>query len=110
MSKALILLALLDAITEAAREVGNGFNRGDLWLPELVGAARAMSHAMPIRALEELNLRHKTKIAVGGGAVTQEFANEIGVDGYRPTATMAVELFKEFVTDKPERDVTPESK
>ena len=38
----------LDALTEAIREVGDAFGAGDLFLPELVGAADAMEAAMPI--------------------------------------------------------------
>jgi len=32
------------------------------------------------------------KVMVGGGAITQEFADNIGADGYAPTAPGAVEL------------------
>ena len=50
-----------------------------------------------INALKEVNIREKVKVAIGGGAITQEFADMIGADGYRPTAPMAMELFKEFI-------------
>ncbi len=39
---------VLDAMTKAIRQVGDGFSRGELWLPDLVGAADAMSSAIPI--------------------------------------------------------------
>jgi hypothetical protein len=39
---------ILAAMTEAIREIGDGFNRGDLSLPDLVGGADAMSAATPI--------------------------------------------------------------
>jgi 5-methyltetrahydrofolate--homocysteine methyltransferase len=39
---------ILKVMTEAIREVGDGFGRGELWLPDLVGAASAMQAAMPI--------------------------------------------------------------
>jgi methanogenic corrinoid protein MtbC1 len=38
----------LDALTEVIREVGDGFGKGELWLPDLVGAADAMKRAVPI--------------------------------------------------------------
>jgi len=38
----------LDAMTVAIRQIGDGFSRGELWLPDLVGAADAMSAATPI--------------------------------------------------------------
>jgi len=174
----------LDALTEGIRQVGDGYGRGELWLPDLVGAASAMISATPIieekikatggkrqtlgtiiigtvhgdihnigknmvsslalaqgfevidlgvdvaaekfieaimkhepqilalssllttsayvqkeiiEALKKANLREKVKVALGGGAITPEFAETIGADGYKPTAIGAIDLFKEFV-------------
>jgi len=174
----------LDAMTEAIRKVGDGFGRGELWLPDLVGAADAMSSAMPIieeeikrtgakrkslgtivagtvfgdihsigktmvctllvaegfevydlgvnikaeefleaikkynadilamsalmtmtaseqkkviEYLEKEGLRDKTKIMVGGGAITEEFAKDVGADGYDPTAPGAVKLARKLI-------------
>jgi len=173
----------LDAMTGAIRQVGDGFARGELWLPDLVGAADAMSSAMPIieeelkrsgakrvtlgtvvvgtvfgdihsigktmvcallvaegfevydlgvnlkaeefleaikrhdadilamsalmtttapeqrrviESLEKEGLRNKVKIMVGGGAITEEFAKEIGADGYDPTAPGAAKLARKL--------------
>ena len=169
----------LAAMTAAIRQVGDGFGKGELWLPDLVGAADAMTSATPIieeeikrrgitreslgtvvigtvygdihtigktmvatlltaegfvvndlginvtserfvegikkykadilamsalmtvtapeqrkviETLKKEGLRDKVKIMVGGGAITQEFANSIGADGYDPTAPGAVKL------------------
>ena len=177
-------IKVLDAITEAIREVGDGFGRGELWLPDLVGAADAMSSAMPILeqeikrrgvkraslgtivigtvygdihnigknmvcglltaegftvhdlginvtadqsidgikkfkpdilamsalmtttapeqkkvidALRKEGIRDKVKIMVGGGGITQEFSDNIGADGYDPTAIGAVKLARSLV-------------
>ena len=174
----------LDAMTGAIRQVGDGFGKGELWLPELVGAAAAMTAAAPIieeeikrvgsrreglgtvvigtvwgdihtigktmvgtlltadgfvvkdlgtnvpaegfitgikrhnadilamsalmtttapeqrKVLETLRkqgLRDKVKIMIGGGAITQEFADSIGADGYDPTAPGAVKLARRLV-------------
>jgi len=174
----------LDTMTVAIREVGDGFGRGELWLPDLVGAADAMSSAMPIieeeiervgasreslgtvvigtvygdihsigktmvatlltahgfavndlginvtaesfiagikkyhanilamsslmtttapeqrkviETLKEEGLRDEVKIMVGGGAITQEFADSIGADGYDPTAAGAAKLASSLV-------------
>jgi methanogenic corrinoid protein MtbC1 len=38
----------LDALTEAIRKVGDDFESGEVWLPDLVGAADALQAAMPI--------------------------------------------------------------
>ena len=172
-------LEALDAMTVAIRQIGDGFGKGELWLPDLVGAAAAMTAATPIieeeinrigatreslgtvvigtvfgdihtigktmvatlliaggfavndlginvtaesfvegitahnadilamsalmtttapeqrKVIEKLKrqgLRDKVKIMVGGGAITQEFADSIGADGYDPTAPGAVRL------------------
>ena len=175
----------MDVITEAIRQVGDGFGKGELWLPDLVGAAGAMQVAIPIieeeikkrgetrqssarvvigtvlgdihnigkdmvatllvasgfevvnigvnigaeqflaatkehnpailamsalmtttapeqgkviDALKREGLRDKIKIMVGGGAITQEFADKIGADGYSPLATGAANLVRKLIT------------
>jgi len=45
-----------------------------------------------IETLQKEGLRDKVKIMVGGGAISQEFADSIGADGYDPTAPGAVKL------------------
>ena len=174
----------LDALTETIKQVGDRFGRGELWLPDLVGAADAMQAAMPIieeelkrtgakretlgtvvagtvfgdihsigksmvctlltaggfevhdlgvnikaeefleaiekhqadilamsalltmtapeqrkviDALKEKGIREKVKVMVGGGAITTDFAESIGADGYDPTAPGAVELARRLV-------------
>jgi len=174
----------LAAMTAAIKQVGDGFGKGELWLPDLVGAADAMTSATPIieeeikrrgitreslgtivigtvygdihtigktmvatlliaegfvvndlginvtserfvegikkykadilamsalmtmtapeqrkviETLKKEGLRDKVKIMVGGGAITQEFANSIGADGYDPTAPGAVKLARKLI-------------
>jgi len=173
-----------DALITAIREVGNAFGRGELWLPDLMGAAEAMQSAMPIleeeitkkglkreslgtvvigtvygdihnigkamvstlltadgftvhdlginitaenfvegikkynadilamsslmtttapeqrkviETLKKESLRDRVKIMVGGGAITQQFADSIGADGYEPTAPGAVKLARRLI-------------
>jgi len=178
-------ITAIDAMTEAIRQVSDGFERGDLWLPDLVGAGDAMSRAVPIiegeikrrgerrkesagvivigtvkgdihdigknmvatlltidgftvhdlgvnvsaeqfierlknnkvdilamsalltmtsreerrviDTLREEGIRDKVKIMVGGGTITQEFADDIGADGYDSTAVGAVKLAKRLI-------------
>ena len=172
-------LEALDALTKGIKQVGDGYGRGELWLPDLIGAAEAMSSAMPIieeeiksrgmkretagvivigtvkgdihdigknivatlltidgfdvidlgvdvaaekfiqaiikhkpsilamsalltmtapeqrkviDALKKEGIRDKVKVLIGGAAITQEFADDIGADGYDPTAAGAVNL------------------
>jgi corrinoid protein of di/trimethylamine methyltransferase len=42
--------------------------------------------------LRELNLRDKYRLVIGGGSTDQEYADEIGADGWSFTASGAVEL------------------
>jgi methylmalonyl-CoA mutase cobalamin-binding domain/chain len=175
----------MDALTAAIREIGDLFEKEELWLPDLVGAAETMQRATPILEeeikrtgakkvsagtvvtgsvlgdihsigigmvctlltasgfivhhmgvniqpekfveaikehdadllamsalltltateqkkvidmLKEEGLRDKVKIVVGGGAITADFANKIGADGYESTATGGVELAKELLS------------
>ena len=177
-------LEALDVMTSAIREIGEAFGKGELWLPDLVGASDAMQSAVPIlekeikkrgehresmgivvagtvfgdihsigktmvvtlltaagfevqdlgvnvnakgfvegitkysadllvmsalmtttcveqeKVIEELKregLREKVKVMVGGAAVTEEFAETIGADGYDPTAPGAVALAKKLL-------------
>jgi methylmalonyl-CoA mutase cobalamin-binding domain/chain len=174
----------LNVLTDAIRQVGDGFETGELFLPELVGAAGAMQAAMPvlqeqidrsgavrqslgvivigtvfgdihtigktmvatlcaaegfevhdigvnvtaeefvdciigtgadivaisalmtmtvpeirkvIRALEQKGLRDRVKVMVGGGGVTEAFAELVGADGYDPTAPGAAKLARKLV-------------
>jgi len=174
----------LNVMTEAVRQVGDGFGRGELWLPDLVGAADAMQSAMPIiqkeieikgtkietlgvvvvgtvfgdihnigktmvctllaaegftvydlgvnvtaekfieavkkykadilamsalmtmtapeqrkiiAILKKENLRDKVKVMVGGGSITEEFAKNIGADGYDPTAPGGAKLARRLL-------------
>ena len=41
-------LQSIAAMTDAIREVGAGFGRGELWLPDLIGAAAAMKQGAPV--------------------------------------------------------------
>ncbi len=175
---------VLDTMTKAIRGVGLGFEKGELWLPELVAAGEVMSDAMPIiekeierkgakrttlgnivigtvfgdihnigktmvaallRAegfvvydlgvnisadafieaaqknkadliamsalltttapeqkkvismLRKQGSKHKVKVMVGGAAVTREFSESIGADGYAPTAPTAAKLARVLV-------------
>jgi len=177
---------ILDGMTEAIRKIGDGFERGELFLPELVGAANAMSKATSIvemeieksgkkvdkigtvvlgtvkgdihdigktmvkaflvaenfrvidlgvdvapeefiKAIEKYNpeilalsalmtttiseqrkiieilkdkgIRDRLKIIIGGAATSQEFADEIGADGYEASAPRAPRLCKKLLTE-----------
>ncbi len=50
-----------------------------------------------IDALKEAGLRDKVKVLIGGAPVTEEFAREIGADGFAPDANRAVALARSLV-------------
>ncbi|MCL6629005.1 MAG: corrinoid protein [Armatimonadetes bacterium] len=50
-----------------------------------------------IEALEAAGLRDKVNVMVGGAPVTQNYADEIGADGYAPDAASAVDKARELL-------------
>jgi len=50
-----------------------------------------------IEALKEAGLRDKVKVMVGGAPVTQDYADEIGADGYAPNASAAVDKARALI-------------
>ena len=50
-----------------------------------------------ISILKKEGIREKVKVMVGGGAVTEDFAESIGADGYDPTAPGASKLARKLL-------------
>ncbi len=50
-----------------------------------------------IRILEEEGMRQQMKVMVGGGPVSQKYADKIGADGYSQNAVEAVKLAKRLL-------------
>jgi corrinoid protein of di/trimethylamine methyltransferase len=50
-----------------------------------------------IEALEKAGIRDKVKVIIGGAPVTQQYADQIGADGYSENATTAVALARRLV-------------
>ena len=76
---------------------------------KVLGMSALLTTTMPnmgrtIDAFEEVGLREMVKIMVGGAPVTQEFADDMGADGYGKDAISCVEKAKELVglTSEPE--------
>jgi methanogenic corrinoid protein MtbC1 len=57
----------------------------------------AREQKLVIEALKAKGLRDKTKVLVGGGAVTEEYAASIGADGYASSAPLAVDMAKQLI-------------
>ena len=69
---------------------------------QIVGLSALLTTTMPsmkdvIKALEEEGIRDKVKVMIGGAPVTQNYADEIGADGYAPDAASAADKAKELV-------------
>jgi len=70
--------------------------------PDLLGlsallTATALEQGKVIEALKEAGLRDQVKVLVGGGAVSKEFAERIGADGYAVNAAEAVVVGEELL-------------
>ncbi len=50
-----------------------------------------------IEILKEEGLRDRVKVVVGGAPISQDFAEEIGADGFAPDAASATELCKKLL-------------
>jgi len=50
-----------------------------------------------IKLLQKANVRERFKVIVGGGPISQSFANRIGADGYAAGAPAAVKLVKQLI-------------
>ncbi len=69
--------------------------------PDIVGISALLTTTMGgmrsvIEALEDVGVRDKVKVMVGGAPVTEAFAHGIKADGYAPDASRAVALAKGF--------------
>ena len=70
--------------------------------PHLIGLSALLTTTMKamkdtIDAIEKAGVRDQVKIMVGGAPLTQEYADEIGADGYAPDAAQAVKLAKGLI-------------
>ena len=71
----------------------------------LIGMSALLTTTMPnmgrtIEAFEEAGIRNEIKVMVGGAPVTQDFADEMGADGYGKDAIDCVDIAKELLNLK----------
>ncbi len=72
---------------------------------DIVALSSLMTTTMPaqkevIDVLEEMNLREKFFVMVGGGPVDQEWADKIGADGYGKSAVHAARVARQLMNRK----------
>ncbi len=71
---------------------------------DIIALSSLMTTTMPgqkevIEVLKEMGLRNQYRVIVGGGPVNQQWADQIGADGYGETATDAVSLARDLLAD-----------
>lgn len=109
-------LKAAEVLIEGVTEVGEAFGRGDLFLPELVGAGEVMQNAMPILE-EEIKKRGKERPTLGNIVIGTVFGDihTIGKDmvatfltaagfrvydiGINVTAEQFVDAIKQYKAD-----------
>ena len=69
--------------------------------PKILGMSALLTTTMrsmerTIKALEEAGVRDTVKIMIGGAPVTQDFANQIGADGYAANAASASDMARQL--------------
>ncbi len=69
---------------------------------DVIALSSLMTTSMPsqrevIETLEEMNLRDRYFVIVGGGPVSPEWADEIGADGHGKSAIQAVDVIKKLL-------------
>lgn len=69
---------------------------------KIIALSALLTTTMPalrsaVEAINQSDFREKVKVMVGGAPITQEFADEIGADGYSEDAASAATLAKHLV-------------
>jgi corrinoid protein of di/trimethylamine methyltransferase len=79
-------------VVEKAREVG-----ADIVAMSALLTTTMVHQKDVIEALEDIGLRSKVKVMVGGAPVTQEWVKQIGADGYSEDAIGAARIAKQLL-------------
>jgi methylmalonyl-CoA mutase cobalamin-binding domain/chain len=72
---------------------------------DVIGLSSLLTTSLPfskdlINLLKEQNLRDKYKVVMGGGAVTPEYVEKIGADGFAGDAANGVRLIRRILAEK----------
>jgi 5-methyltetrahydrofolate--homocysteine methyltransferase len=86
----------VDVTAESFIEVARANRAEIVAMSALLSTTRA-GMAGIIQKIRNSELNHKVKVMVGGAAVTQDFADGIGADGYATDATSATKKAKELL-------------
>jgi 5-methyltetrahydrofolate--homocysteine methyltransferase len=69
---------------------------------QVVAMSALLTTTMPgmkttIEAIQQAGVRNNVKVMIGGAPITQQYANEIGADGFSDNASSAVRLARELL-------------
>jgi methylmalonyl-CoA mutase cobalamin-binding domain/chain len=103
-----LVVTLLRGVGFEVRDLGINVSRDAFcdavaeFQPDVLGLSALLTTTMVemrevIKALDERKLRGRCKVMVGGAAITEEFAHQIGADGFAPSAPETVALVKQLV-------------
>jgi len=103
-----LVVTLLRGVGFEVRDLGINVSREAFcdavadFQPDVLGLSALLTTTMVemrevIKALDQRKLRGHCKIMVGGAAITEEFASQIGADGFAPSAPETVGLVKRLV-------------
>lgn len=83
-----------EKFVEAAKE-----HKADIVAMSALLTTTMLSMKDTIELFKEEGLRDKVRIIIGGAPISQEFADEIGADGFAPDAASACELSKSLLVE-----------
>jgi 5-methyltetrahydrofolate--homocysteine methyltransferase len=103
-----LVVTLLKGVGFEVRDLGINVSREAFcdavaeFQPDVLGLSALLTATMVemrevIKALDQRKLRGHCKIMVGGAAITEEYARQIGADGFAPSAPETVALVKQLV-------------
>ena len=103
-----LVVTLLRGVGHEVRDLGINVSREAFcdavaeFKPDVLGLSALLTTTMVemrevIKALEARNLRDSCKVIVGGAAITDEYAQQIGADGFAVSAPDTVGLVKQLV-------------
>lgn len=84
----------LDIVKAAEREKADLIGLSSLMTTTMLGQKEV------VEILNEMKLREKFKVIVGGAPTNQEWADRIGADGWAPDASSAVRLAEKLTSSK----------
>jgi len=103
-----LVVTLLKGVGYEVRDLGINVSREAFcdavaeFRPDVLGLSALLTTTMVemrevIKALDQRKLRGHCKVMVGGAAISEEYAHQIGADGFAPSAHETVALVKQLV-------------